>query len=140
MVLPDSHEHPIVIFDGVCNLCEESVAFIIRHDSEAKFRFVAAQTPVGKALQSRFDVDAINEQTVILIKQGRVYTRSDAGVEIAKDLDGAWRYLGFAGYIPRLVRNRVYNVIAGNRYRWFGKKQTCLVPDQELVNRFITWE
>ena len=137
MTIQDSHEHPIVIFDGVCNLCEDSVAFIIGHDRDAKFRFVAAQTPAGQALQAQYGVDAIKEETVILIKNGRVYTRSDAGVEIAKDLDGPWQFLGLARYVPRFLRNRIYTGIAGNRYRWFGKKRECMVPDEALMKRFI---
>ena len=84
-------EGPVVIFDGVCNLCEDSVSFVIARDPDAKFKFVSAQSPIGKDLQNRYGIDAIEDETVILIKGDKVYTHSDAGLEIAKDLKGSWK-------------------------------------------------
>jgi len=86
-------EGPIIVFDGVCNLCEDSVAFIIKRDPNAIFTFVSAQSPNGKNIQERYGIDAIEDETVILIKDGKTFTHSDAGLEIAKDLSGAWKLL-----------------------------------------------
>ncbi len=130
-------EEPVVVFDGVCNLCEDSVAFIIARDPEAKFKFVSAQSPVGKEIQKRYEVDAVEDETVILIKNGKVFTHSDAGLEIAEDLSGPWRLLRYAKAVPKPIRNKVYSTIAKNRYKWFGKKSVCMVPSSEIKARFL---
>ena len=131
-------EEPIVVFDGVCNLCEDSVAFIIARDPEAKFKFVSAQSPIGKEIQERYGIDAIEDETVILIKNGKVFTHSDASLEISKDLTGPWRLLRYAKAVPRPIRNRVYSIIAKNRYKWFGKKNECMLPSPEIKARFLS--
>jgi len=131
-------EEPIVVFDGVCNLCEDSVAFIIARDPEAKFKFVSAQSPIGKEIQERYGIDAIDDETVILIKNGKVFTHSDASLEISKDLTGPWRLLRYAKAVPRPIRNRVYSIIAKNRYKWFGKKNECMLPSPEIKARFLS--
>jgi predicted DCC family thiol-disulfide oxidoreductase YuxK len=130
-------EEPIVVFDGVCNLCEDSVAFIIARDPEAKFKFVSAQSPVGKEIQKRYEIDAVEDETVILIKNGKVFTHSDAGLEIARDLSGPWRLLRYAKAVPKPIRNKVYSTIAKNRYKWFGKKNECMLPSVEVKARFL---
>ena len=131
-------EEPIVVFDGVCNLCEDSVAFIIARDPGAKFKFVSAQSPIGKEIQERYGIDAIEDETVILIKNGKVFTHSDAGLEIAKDLNGSWSLLRYAKAVPRPIRNKVYSTIAKNRYKWFGKKNECMLPSSEIKARFLS--
>lgn len=130
-------EGPVVVFDGVCNLCEDSVAFIIARDPEAKFKFVSAQSAIGKEIQECYGLDALKDETVILIKDGEVFTHSDAGLEIAKDLDGPWQLMRYAKAVPRSVRNRVYSTIAKNRYKWFGKKNVCMLPSSEIKARFL---
>lgn len=130
-------ENPIVVFDGVCNFCEDSVSFIIARDPDAKFRFVSAQSPIGKDLQGRYGIDAIADETVILIKGGTIYTHSDAGLEIAKDLKGLWKYLHYAKVVPRPIRHWVYSIIAENRYKWFGQKSECMLPTQDIKARFL---
>ncbi|MBV1921843.1 MAG: thiol-disulfide oxidoreductase DCC family protein [Pseudomonadales bacterium] len=130
-------EEPVVVFDGVCNLCEDSVAFIIARDPEAKFKFVSAQSPVGKEIQKRYEIDAVEDETVILIKNGKVFTHSDASLEIAKDLSGPWSLLHYAKAVPKPIRNKVYSTIAKNRYKWFGKKNECMLPSAEVKARFL---
>lgn len=130
-------ENPIVVFDGVCNLCEDSVSFIIARDPDAKFKFVPAQSPVGRDLQDRYGIDAIEDETVILIKGDKVYTHSDAGLEIAKDLKGLWKYLHYAKVVPRPIRNGIYSIIAENRYNWFGQKNECMLPSLDIKARFL---
>jgi len=126
-----------ILFDGICNLCESSVIFIIKRDKHGKFTFVPAQSAAGIKLQKRYGIDALNSQTIVLIKNGKVYIKSDAAVEIAKHLDGNWKFLSIAKYVPRVLRDRAYTIIARNRYKWFGKKQACMVPHKEIKKRFI---
>lgn len=128
---------PIIIFDGVCNLCEFAVQFIIRNDRHAKFAFAAAQSPRGMELQCLHGVDTLADGTVILLKDNRVYVRSDAALEIAKDLDRPWNLLQAGKIIPKPVRDFIYSKISKNRYRWFGRKKECLIPDHETKERFL---
>ena len=129
--------HPILIFDGVCNLCEWLVVFIIKRDKDAKFRFLAAQSDLGRQVQQQIGVDAIGDTTMVLLKGGQIHTRSDAAIEIAKDLDGWWKMLKYIAVIPRSVRDPAYTFIGNHRYRWFGVKRECLVPSDEVKSRFF---
>lgn len=130
-------DQPIIIFDGVCNLCEYSVQFIVKHDRQAKFKFVSAQSERGKVLQRIYGVDTLQDGTVILLKGDQVYVKSDAAVEIAKDLDGLWRFLSVFKFILKPARDFIYSIISKNRYRWFGKKDECLLPDNNIKERFL---
>ncbi len=130
-------DQPIIIFDGVCNLCEYSVRFIVKHDRQAKFKFISAQSERGKVFQRLYGVDTLQHGTVILLKNDQVFVKSDAAVEIAKDLDGPWRFLHIFKYIPKPGRDFVYSIISKNRYRWFGKKNECLLPDNNIKDRFL---
>ncbi len=130
-------DQPLIIFDGVCNLCEYSVKFIIRKDRQARFKFVSAQSDRGKEFQHRHGVDTFKDGSVILLKNDRVYVKSDAAVEIAKDLDGLWRFLHVFKFIPKPVRDLIYSAISKNRYRWFGRKDQCLLPDKNIKDRFL---
>lgn len=130
-------DQPIIIFDGVCNLCEYSVQFIVKYDRHGRFKFVSAQSEKGKVLQRLHGVDTLQEGTVILLKGDYVYIKSDAAIEIAKDLDGLWRFLYVLKFIPKPVRDFIYSIISKNRYRWFGKKSECLLPDNNIKERFL---
>jgi predicted DCC family thiol-disulfide oxidoreductase YuxK len=126
----------IVVFDGVCNLCSRSVRFMLKHDVHGKLRFASVQSPVGRELLERNGVDALDPQTFLLIDGGRVYVRTDAALEIAKDL-GGWRWLQVFRVVPRGVRDWLYGYVARNRYRWFGKREACFVPTEEQRARFL---
>jgi predicted DCC family thiol-disulfide oxidoreductase YuxK len=130
------HSH-LVIFDGVCNLCEATVNFIIDHDPQGTFRFVPSQTPLGKALQDHYGINTTSLDTVVLIRDGRLYTESTAAAEIARDFDGPWRWLAAIRFVPRPLRDWAYRLIARNRYRWFGRKEVCLIPTPALRARFL---
>jgi predicted DCC family thiol-disulfide oxidoreductase YuxK len=135
---PDANERGgLVIFDGVCNLCEASVNFIIRHDKDGIFRFVPSQSELGSALQQRYGINTAALDTVVLIRDGQVFTESDAAVEIASAFDGRWRLLGLARWIPRPARDWAYRRIANNRYAWFGRKDVCLIPTPDVRRRFL---
>lgn len=130
-------DQAIIIIDGVCNLCEYSVRFIVKNDRQARFTFVSAQSESGKALQRLYGVDTLQDGTVILLKNDQLYVKSDAALEIAKDLDGLWRFLHILKIIPKSVRDFAYSIISKNRYRWFGKKSECLLPDNSIKERFL---
>lgn len=130
-------DQPLIIFDGLCNLCEYSVKFIVRNDRQARFKFVSAQSVRGKEIQRLHCVDTLKGGSVILLKNDQVYVKSDAAVEIAKDLEGPWRYLHVFKFIPKPVRDLIYSIISKNRYRWFGRKNQCLLPDKNIKDRFL---
>ena len=131
-------EGPVVLFDGVCTLCERSVQFIIRHDESGKFRFAAQQSAAAKVLLYKAGVTGALPDSVLLVMDGRVLSESDAPIGIGRLLGGRWRQLAnTAGLLPRGVRDGLYRMIAKRRYRWFGRRETCLVPTEALQARFL---
>jgi len=129
--------NPIVLFDGVCNLCNGSVQFLIRRDPGARFRFASLQSPVGERLLDELGIDRQAVDSVILVEDGRWYKESDAALRIAHSLGGPWKALGILRLIPRPLRDGLYRFIARNRYRWFGKTEACWLPTPELRGRFL---
>ena len=129
--------NPIVLFDGVCNLCNGSVQFIIGRDPVGHFRFASLQSPVGQELQTRLGIDPQALDSVILVEGDRWYKESDAALRIARGMKGAWKLLAVFRLIPRPLRDAAYRLIARNRYRWFGKQETCWLPTPELRGRFL---
>lgn len=135
--MKNSHDHPIILFDGVCNLCNRSVMFIIRHDPDAIFRFAALQSDAGRMILSNAKQVQEKMSSIILIQGEKVLTHSSAALTIAKQLKGPIKLAYAFIIIPRFIRDAVYNWIARNRYRWFGKKDQCMVPGPDLLKRFI---
>lgn len=131
-----SVEH-IVLFDGVCNLCNATVQFIIRHDSKKKFYFASLQSETGEILLKKFGLDPAVTDSVVYITNGKAYTRSTAALKIASQLDGPVKWLSIFRIIPRFIRNAVYDRIAANRYLWFGKREHCMIPSKEHLSRFL---
>ncbi|OHD72390.1 MAG: thiol-disulfide oxidoreductase [Spirochaetes bacterium RBG_16_49_21] len=127
----------IILFDGVCNLCEASVNFIIKRDKKKKFRFVPLQSDAGAKLLEDAGIRTDRLDTLILLKHGIPYTKSRGALEITRELDGLWRLLYAFIIVPRPIRDAAYSLIAKNRYKWFGKKDACMVPDDTVRNRFI---
>lgn len=132
-----SLDQPLILFDGVCNLCNSSVLFIIKRDSKEVFKFASLQSELGKALLQEFKLPATELNSVLLIDKGKFYNKSDAALNIARHLHGLWPMLYGLKIIPLFIRNGVYDWIAKNRYRWFGKKEACMIPTPELKSRFI---
>ena len=129
---------PIILFDGVCNLCESTVHFVVRRDSNRQFRFASLQSEAGRELLSSHQYAFDTLSSVLLIVDGTLYRKSRAALQIARRLDGAWPLLYYAlSWIPRFIADPVYDFIANRRYQWFGKKSECLIPDDELRQRFI---
>lgn len=129
----------LVLFDGVCNLCNTSVLFIIDRDPAARFRFAALQSDAAAAALASLsaEVPQHGADSIVLIQDGRVYQRSDAALRIAQGLRRPWPFLGALLVVPRPVRDWVYDLIARNRYRWFGRRDACRIPTTELKERFV---
>lgn len=128
----------ILLFDGVCNLCNGAIQFIIRRDPDRKFRFASLQSEAGKALAEERGIDLEQTDSMILIEPGvAYYTRSDAALKIGKSFGGGWALLGIFEWIPRPIRDGIYNLVAKNRYKWFGKREECMIPTPELKSRFL---
>jgi predicted DCC family thiol-disulfide oxidoreductase YuxK len=127
----------IVLFDGECNLCNGAVAFIIRRDPKAIFKFAPLQSDAGRALLHTEPKPADLQDTIVLIENGHAYTRSTAALRIAKRLYRLWPVLYVFIIVPRPIRNYIYNWIARNRYAWFGRKESCMIPTPELKKRFL---
>jgi len=126
----------IVIFDGVCNLCARSVQFILRHESEPRFQFSPLQSAAGARVLAAHGFSAAQVDTFVLVSEGKVYTRSTAALRIARHFQGSWQLLRLFWIVPRPLRDALYNLVARNRYSWFGKAESCLVPTPELSARF----
>jgi predicted DCC family thiol-disulfide oxidoreductase YuxK len=131
------NDHPVILFDGVCNLCNTSVLFVIARDPSAKFRFASLQSAFGREQMKRFNLSDSELYSVLLIKGDALYQKSSAALRIARMLSGAWPLLFGLIIIPSFIRDAVYNFVARNRYRWFGRKEECMIPTPELKSRFI---
>ncbi|MCC6463224.1 MAG: thiol-disulfide oxidoreductase DCC family protein [Saprospiraceae bacterium] len=128
---------PVLLFDGVCNLCNASVQWILAHDKTGRFRFAALQSDAGQALLARFGLEQENFDTVVLVEGEQIFTRSDAALEVLRRVGSPWSWLSVLRWMPRPLRDRVYNWIARNRYRWFGRQQECWLPQPEWKARFL---
>lgn len=127
----------IILFDGVCNLCNAGIQSVIKKDKKKKFRFASLQGEKGQALLREFNLADNNLDSFVLIEGDKAYTRSTAALRIAKITGGFWKILYALIIFPRFIRDAVYNLVARNRYRWFGKKDECMVPTPELRDRFL---
>ena len=127
----------IVIFDGVCNFCIGAVNFIIKRDPEGRFVFAPMQSEVARELIEKHQVGYTGINTLLLIKEGECYVRTNAALEIAKDLTGFWHLFTIAKVIPAPIRDYGYRLFARYRYKLFGRQGTCMVPTEELRQRFL---
>lgn len=127
----------IVLFDGVCNLCNSSVQFIIRHDKQARFRFASLQSDYAKQLFQQHRFDSTGTDSVVLLENGQLHTRSTAALKIARKLDGLWFLMYGFIVVPAPLRDVVYDFIARNRYQWFGRRTDCILPEPGMKERFL---
>jgi predicted DCC family thiol-disulfide oxidoreductase YuxK len=128
---------PIVLFDGVCNACDASVNWIIRRDNRALFRFAPLQSPAGARLGREHGLDPNALDTMVLVEDGRAYRRSTAALRILRRLGWPWRLLFTLIAVPAPLRDFAYDRFAARRYRWFGKKEQCMIPTPEVRDRFL---
>lgn len=128
----------IILFDGVCNLCNTAVQFIIEHDKKDVFRFVALQSDLGQEIIKHIGIDAKVIDSIVLYQPGiAYYYKSAAALEIAKDLNGFFYWTGILNILPERLRNGLYDYVARNRYKWYGKKETCIMPTNALKLKFL---
>lgn len=137
MSLPDSTT-PILFFDGVCNLCNSAIQFIIKHDKKNVVRFASLQSVHGKALITHLkEKQETVPDSLLLLHKGKVYSKAAAALRTAAFMGGVWQFLVVFRIVPRVISNFVYDYVAKNRYRWFGKKEECMIPTPELKHRFL---
>ncbi len=127
----------IILFDGVCNLCNSSVNFIIDNDHKNVFKFTSLQSEKGIELLKKYDLLDKNIDSVILVENDKAYVKSDAALKIAKTLGGKYKLFYGLIILPAFIRNFFYDIIAKNRYKWFGKKDSCRIPTLELKSKFL---
>ena len=126
-----------ILFDGVCNFCNASINFIIDRDSKGIFKFAALQSEIGQELLKKFSLKTRDFDSIVALEGDKVYQKSDAALEIARKIDGIWKIFYIFKIIPAFLRNPVYDLIARNRYRFFGRTDACRIPTPELKARFL---
>ena len=127
----------IILFDGICNLCNSSVRFVLKNDHKNQFLFASLQSDAAHKLLLQFNKENDKMMSLVLIEGGKVYDKSTAALRIGKKLKAPWNFLYLFIIVPKVIRDFVYNIIAKNRYKWFGKRDSCLVYIGEYKNRFI---
>ena len=127
----------IVLFDGICNLCNGIVQFIIKRDPKGKFKFAALQSEAGQALLAKLGFPANYKDSIIYVNGNSYYRKSTAALKILKDLGGIWKLFYVFMILPRFIRNFFYDIIAKTRYTIFGARDSCMVPTPELKDRFL---
>lgn len=133
-----SFEKPLILFDGVCNLCNTSVQIIVRLDKDGRFLLASLQSDVGQALLRQHGMDTEQFDTVVMVDGDRLITHSDVTLRILDELGGGYRLVYWLlRAVPKPVRDVVYRWVARNRYRWFGRQESCMIPTPEIANRFV---
>lgn len=133
----EAPQFSIILFDGVCNFCNNSINFVMDRDTKGVFKFASLQSDIGQELLKQKGLKTSDFDSIVLFKNGTVYQKSDAALEIARELNGLWSWLYIFKIVPRFIRDFFYNIIARNRYRWFGKTEACRLPTPELRARFL---
>lgn len=129
---------PILYFDGVCNLCNSTVQFIIKKDKRKELKFASLQSEVGQKVSKQLEEKYGNTpDSLVLQHKGKLHIKSDAALQVSRLMGGVWPILAIFLIIPRFVRNAVYDWVARNRYKWYGKQDECMMPTKELKERFI---
>jgi predicted DCC family thiol-disulfide oxidoreductase YuxK len=131
------NENPILLFDGVCNLCNRLVQFIIKRDPCGKFKFASLQSEAGQVVLKDMGLPTSDFDSFVYVEKGRVFLKSAAALHVLKALGGGWKFLYFFMILPKPLRNLVYDLVAKNRYRIFGKRSFCMVPDNAIQRRFL---
>ena len=129
--------YSIILFDGICNFCNSSVNFIIKRDKGNIFRFASLQSEIGQKFLTEYNFSHTEFDTIILIENGKLYTRSTAALRIAKSLSGIWKLFYIFIIIPGPIRNYLYDLLSRNRYKWFGKRDSCRIPTDKEKSKFI---
>ena len=128
----------IILFDGLCNLCDSAVQFIIKHDKKDVFRFVSLQSDIGKEISNYLGMNSEELNSIIVYQPGYAYYyKSEAVFEIAKELGGIYSLITIFSILPSSITDSIYDYIAENRYKWYGKKESCMIPTPSLKSKFL---
>lgn len=127
----------LILFDGVCNLCNNSVQYVIKRDQKNTYLFAPLQSKVGQQIIEQFQIDTVKTDSILLYTNGKLYSKSTAALKVAATLGFPTNILSIFIVIPAFIRNWVYDFIAKNRYKWYGKKEACMIPTPELKSKFI---
>ena len=127
----------IILFDGVCNFCDASVQFMIKRDPSGKFKYTPLQSETGQKILTENGLSAAEFDSIVLSENGKIYKKSTAALRIAKELNGLWPLMYIFIVVPPFIRNVVYDFVAANRYKWYGKKDACMIPSPEVRSRFV---
>jgi len=133
--MPKEH---ILLFDGVCHFCDRTVQFVIKHDKKAVFKFASLQSDAGQMLLIRHHLPLQDFDSFVYVNNDRVYTKSTAALHVLKELGGAFKLTFILIAIPRTIRDFGYSILAKNRYKWFGRKESCTLPSSEVRERFLS--
>jgi len=132
------NQNPVIIFDGICNLCCGWIQYLIRKDKTMKFRFVSIQSETGQKLLNEVNENDKKMESIIYLKENLYFRESSAVLEILTDIGGIWKLVAVLKLIPKPIRDKIYRIIAKRRYSYFGKRTTCLLPTPENKKRFLT--
>lgn len=130
-------KEPILLFDGVCNLCSSSVQFVLERNKKGNVKFASLQSDTGQKLLADSSLPKDYIDSLVLLDKGQTYVKSDAALQLAKHLSGVWKIGLIFLIVPKLIRNPIYDWVAKNRYKWYGKKETCWMPDPKWSERFL---
>jgi len=131
------NERPVILFDGVCNFCNVMVNFIIRQDKKNIFQFATLQSLSGKKLLEEYKINWKRNDSFIIIEKGRAFQKSNAALKLYNKLPWYWKWTQIFWIVPKFIRDGIYNFIAKNRYRWFGKKEECMIPEPGMKQKFL---
>jgi len=130
-------QNDVILFDGVCNLCNGAITFIIKRDKKNHYRFAALESDIGKMYLKKHSIDPQEIDSIVLIRGEYAYSKASAALRIAKKMSGLWPLLYIFIIIPKFISNCIYDYIARNRYKWFGKKESCMIPTPQLRDKFL---
>lgn len=130
-------DKPIIIFDGFCALCSGWVAFVLKHDRACMYRLLAAQSPLGHAIYEHYGMNPLEYESNILLENGRAWFKSEGSIRMAEGLGFPWRLAALLRVMPLRLRDALYERVAKNRFKWFGRRDTCYMPNTEFKGRFL---
>jgi predicted DCC family thiol-disulfide oxidoreductase YuxK len=129
---------PVILFDGVCNFCNAAINFVLKQDKKGIFRFAPLQSEAGQELLKQYNLSTRDFDSFVLIDEGKVYKKSTASLRVMNKLPWYWKEAQILRIVPAFLRDAIYDFIAKNRYKWFGRKEQCMVPTPEMRSRFLT--
>lgn len=135
--MTQTKQKSILLFDGVCNLCNGAIQFVITRDSKNKFMFASLQSASGQDLLLKFGLNISNFDSFVLVTNEHYYTKSTAALKVAQELGGMWQMLYIFIIVPKFIRDGIYDFVSRNRYKWFGKKDHCMLPTTALKEKFL---